>query len=121
MLTTTVTPASPRTVVHVAGELDMDTAPQLLTCLHDQLERGRLRLVIDLGELSFCDSRGIATLLTVAKRCHAAGGSMRLRGATGAVARVLGITGVGELLAEQSYFGAAPPAPPGQASPGAVS
>ncbi|MDG4820568.1 STAS domain-containing protein [Asanoa sp. WMMD1127] len=117
MLTTTVTPTARGAVVLVAGELDMDTAPQLATCLDEQRELGRTNLIIDLQELDFCDSRGIATLLTAAKRCQEAGGSVRLNGATGSVARVLDITGVAELLGEGAMLTAWPAQASGKPRP----
>jgi len=109
------------TVVRLLGELDMETAPQLVACVDEQLARGRTRLVVDLRALTFCDSRGLATLLTTAARCQAAGGSTHLTGAVGPVARVLSITGVAEFLASDTAldpeFGARPrQAPPSVAS-----
>ncbi len=104
MLTISLSQELAGTLLRLAGELDMETAPQMAACVDEQLTRGETRFVVDLRELTFCDSRGIATLLTAARRCQDAGGSIRLTGATGTVARVLTITGVGELLAHDAPF-----------------
>ncbi|MEV0719851.1 STAS domain-containing protein [Asanoa sp. NPDC050611] len=112
MLTISVTHDPIGSVLHLAGELDMESAPQLVACLDDQLAHGHTRIVANLEELAFCDSRGISALIAAATRCQRAGGSLHLTGASGTVARVLEITGVAELLATDASlttgFGAAP-------------
>jgi anti-anti-sigma factor len=104
VLTTSLS-REPAGTLRLAGDLDIETAPQLAACVEEQLRRGEIHLVLDLHELTFCDSRGIATLLAAASLCQNAGGSFRLIGATGTVSRVLTITGVGELLTQDAPFG----------------
>ena len=96
----TATHHSGRTVVRPVGELDMQSAARLADCVLVQVENDRVDITVDLEALTFCDSRGLAALIEAAARCQRAGGSLVLTGATGAVARVLAITGVGELLAD---------------------
>src|ERR1700722_7244620 len=48
--------------VHVAGELDLLTAPQLERTLHDAQVHNRV-VVIDMREVGFIDSAGIHVLL----------------------------------------------------------
>jgi anti-anti-sigma factor len=45
-------------IVHVAGELDLATAPELEEVLHG-LERECARIVLDLSHLAFIDSTGL--------------------------------------------------------------
>src|SRR4051812_6466942 len=45
-------------IVHVAGELDLATAPELDEVLHG-LERECARIVLDLSQLRFIDSTGL--------------------------------------------------------------
>src|SRR5215217_4072456 len=45
-------------IVHVAGELDLGTAPELEKVLHG-LERECARIVLDLSHLRFIDSTGL--------------------------------------------------------------
>ena len=52
-----------RVEIAVDGELDMGTAPQLEKVVGEALADGRARAVtIDLADVPFCDSSGIAVL-----------------------------------------------------------
>src|SRR2546426_9193864 len=66
---TTLTPERPL--------LEENLAPvraELEACL----AAGRLRVVVDLGQVQFIDSRGLELLLDAARRLRAAGGRLRL-------------------------------------------
>ena len=65
-------------VVLVKGELDLRTCDRLEQALGERADRGD-RLVLDLSELTFCDSTGLAGLVRLHKRAAAAGGSVVLR------------------------------------------
>ncbi|HEX2773802.1 MAG TPA: STAS domain-containing protein [Micromonosporaceae bacterium] len=104
MLSITVQQSLPVGRVVVAGELDTETAPQLITCIESEVELGRSRLAVDLQALTFCDSRGLVALLQASDRCRRAGGSLAVVGATGSVARVFAITGVDEVLSRGRYL-----------------
>lgn len=60
-------------LIHVAGEVDADTAPQLEAQLQDQINPvGHLRrLVIDLGAVERMSSDGLTVLLGVQRCCFA--------------------------------------------------
>lgn len=51
------------TVVKVAGEVDVFTAPQLRQVLFDPVLCSQPRIVVDLVEVEFMDSTGIGTLV----------------------------------------------------------
>ncbi|MGV9767470.1 STAS domain-containing protein [Micromonospora tulbaghiae] len=59
---------------------------------------GHRELLLDLTELTFCDSTGIAAFVRGDNLVAADGGWLRLTGATGRVARVLQVTGLAEVL-----------------------
>jgi anti-sigma B factor antagonist len=90
------------TVLLVAGELDMSTAPQLSDRVDEALADGRKRLRVDLTDLTFCDSTGMSAFVRGHYRCEEAGGWLRLTGARGTVARVLSISGLDALLGDDA-------------------
>jgi anti-sigma B factor antagonist len=93
------------TVLRLAGELDMTTAPCLRSRLDDLISAGRSQILVDLRELTFCDSAGLTTLIQGDRHCTAAGGWLRLTGPSGHVARVLEMSGVLDVLAYRADGG----------------
>src|SRR5690606_5724680 len=57
-------PSAP--VLHVAGELDLATAPKLSGAAKQAVDAGASSIVFDLAELGFMDSSGLRVLLEVA-------------------------------------------------------
>ncbi|SCF24000.1 STAS domain-containing protein [Micromonospora mirobrigensis] len=89
-----------RARLRLIGELDFDTAPDLVAAAADTRRDGHHELEIDLSDVGLCDSSGLSALVVV----HRAGtGPIRLTGANTQVQGLLDRTGLGELLA------AAPP------------
>lgn len=85
-------------VVSVAGELDMATAPRLQDQITDLLEKGHVRLVFDLSELSFCDSTGLSVFVRARNSADEAGGVVRLAAPRRGVLRILEVSGLVEVL-----------------------
>jgi anti-sigma B factor antagonist len=88
----------PWTCVTLVGELDMDNTRDLRDRVDELLADGHVRLEINLRHLTFCDSCGLSALLTAAEFCRRAGGNLTVSEPTGAVKRVMAITGVDTLL-----------------------
>jgi anti-sigma B factor antagonist len=89
-------PARGVIVAHIRGELDMYSAPELDHLLGSLLdERLPRRLVLDLTELQFLGSRGVAALLRLQNQTATAAGPevLRLVGLRPPVIRVLALTG----------------------------
>ena len=84
--------------LRLAGELDLSTAPELNAAIDRLTAEGERHLLLDLSELTFCDSTGIAAFVRGDNRAAADGGWLRVTGATGRVARVLQVTGLAEVL-----------------------
>jgi anti-anti-sigma factor len=82
------------TVVRLIGELDIASAPQLERYLEQLIDEDSCRLVVDLSDLTFCDSTGLARFVAAASACVRSGGWLRLAGPQPQLARVLGITGL---------------------------
>ncbi|MBU2668449.1 STAS domain-containing protein [Actinoplanes bogorensis] len=88
--------------VTLAGECDLAVRDQLHTVL-DAAVRTSPLVVVDLGAVEFLDSSGVHGLIVAHHEARARGGRVTVVNPTGAVASVLDITGVSELLG--------PPAP----------
>jgi anti-sigma B factor antagonist len=84
--------------VHLHGELDMSTAPQLRQELLRLTSDGATEVTIDLSELEFVDSTGLSVLVTGLKRLRETGGDLALRSPTPGTRRVLEITGLTEIF-----------------------
>jgi len=85
--------------IHLVGELDMSTAPQLRERLSGLATDGPNQVTVDLSELSFVDSTGLSVLITGLKQVRQQGGDMALRSPTPSTRRVLEITGLTEVFA----------------------
>ena len=87
-------------VIHVAGELDIATAPRLCARLDATRTGRRPRLLVDLTDVDFCDSTGLRALLGAASEVRAHGGRFAIVcPPSGDVARLLEIVGAGEWMA----------------------
>ena len=85
-------------VALVAGELDLDVAPKLNACLSELLESGANTIVVDLLEVTFMDSTGLAALVSAGKALRDRGGELVLVADSPSMTKLLAITGVGRLF-----------------------
>lgn len=67
-----------RTVVDVAGEIDVYTAPALREKLTSLVDEGRIDLVVNLTDVRFMDSTGLGLLVGVLKRVRGLDGRLQL-------------------------------------------
>ncbi|MFC4062760.1 STAS domain-containing protein [Planomonospora corallina] len=84
-------------IMRAVGELDLAAAP----ILREQMERiwalpEVAVLILDLSELTFCDSTGLAVLVATSRRSRERGTRLMLAGVGGRLARLLAITGLSE-------------------------
>lgn len=84
-------------VITLHGDLDMANAARVRDLL---VGVAGSTVVVDLANLEFLDSSGIAALLGARTRILASGNEFQLRGARGIVRRVLEMTGLAHLLVE---------------------
>ncbi len=94
----TTSQGAARTVVHVAGEIDVYTVAVLRDRLDAVIERGDHHLVIDLTGVTFMDSTGLGVLVGRLKLIRGAGGSMRLVSSNERVLKVFAITGLDKVF-----------------------
>jgi anti-sigma B factor antagonist len=79
------------TIVDVVGQIDLSSSPALRKMLLESL-KGTRRLAINMMDVKYIDSSGIASLLEVLKEARNSGKRVILFGLTGAVREVLQLT-----------------------------
>lgn len=65
-------------VLQVCGEMDLVTSPAVRQRVHDAVADGRRSLVLDLGEVRFCDSSGVGVLIAARRLMRSCQGRLRL-------------------------------------------
>lgn len=83
--------AGERALVHVAGQLDISTAPILVSELFDLAGRQHRHIDLDLLHLTFCDGSGLAALLEGRRRITQHGGAVTLHDPCTSLRRILDI------------------------------
>lgn len=81
----------------IAGELDLASVESVRRGIDEVVGAAPLRIVFDLGDLTFMDSSGIAMLLQLANRVE----DIEIRNATPIVRRVIEATGLTTTLGLQ--------------------
>jgi|SRR5436305_2599264 len=88
-----------RAVLHLAGDLDVATAPQLRACVAAFFERTPgAALVIDLAEVTFVDSTTLGVLVGAIRMSEQTGSSVVIRNQAPSIQRVFELTGLDRLL-----------------------
>ncbi len=85
---------SGRTVVEVAGEIDVYTAPKLREQLAELVDAGRHDIVVDMQRVEFLDSTGLGVLVGGLKRIKQHDGSMNLVCTQERILKIFRITGL---------------------------
>jgi anti-sigma B factor antagonist len=86
------------TVLSAAGELDVNTAPELREQLARLVNDGARQIVVDLADVSFVDSTALSVLVSALKRLRQSDGDLALASPTPSVRRVFEITGLTRLF-----------------------
>ena len=81
-------PASPNTkagqsrsnVVPLKGEIDLHVSPTVTATLNEVIDKKPERLVVDLSEVNYIDSAGLAALIQAMQKVEAYGGKFMLAG-----------------------------------------
>jgi anti-sigma B factor antagonist len=85
-----------RTVVVVAGEIDLESADQLRNYALEAAREHGGTVVLDLGRVTFLDSTGLKALIAIQRGCRADGCEVALAAANRPVTKVLDITGLAD-------------------------
>ncbi|AKZ54889.1 Putative anti-sigma factor antagonist (modular protein) [Streptomyces ambofaciens ATCC 23877] len=103
----TVTPSeADEVLLRLSGDLDYDSADELLAAARDRLALEPVPRVVrlDCARLTTCDSMGLATLLMIERIASDTGAALRLDGRPDFLRRLLEVTGT------LDQFAPAPPA-----------
>jgi anti-sigma B factor antagonist len=87
-------------VVHLAGELDIATAPVVAEYLQEQTATRPAELILDLAAVTLLAATGVGLIVTALHNASGIHGRLHLTGVTGnrPVERVLWLTGLRSLL-----------------------
>ncbi|WP_214415934.1 STAS domain-containing protein [Sphaerisporangium fuscum] len=82
-------------VVHIRGELDYHSTPVLRGEMQQVWTTpGMSAVILDMAEVTFCDSVGLSELIAALRRSEAGGHPLLVSGVQGTLLRVLTITGL---------------------------
>ena len=79
--------------LHVSGELDAHSAPEFAEAFEPAVAAAAV-VEVDLTDVPFVDSSGLAALLAARQRLEGAGGSLVVTAASAAALRLFELTGV---------------------------
>ena len=82
----------------VEGELDIATAPRMLSALNEALRGLKLPLVVDLSQVDFVDSTGLALLINAHTRVMRLGQGFAISCPAGPIARIFEIADMVDTL-----------------------
>lgn len=84
------------TIVVLTGEIDLHTAPRLSAAVNDALAEDPVRVVLDMRGVTFCDSRGLGTLVILARAAARSRAVLVLANLGDFLKRLLAVSGIGE-------------------------
>lgn len=87
-----------RTVLTVAGEIDLDSVPLVADAVDDALEDGALELWLDFSPTEFMDSSGLHLLIETHRRLESLSRRLAVICPQGPVRRLLELAGMTELI-----------------------
>ena len=80
------------TVVCIESDLDTTRSQKAKEFLVQEIDEGRVQLVIDLSAVAFVDSSGLGALVSALKTVRPLGGDVRICGATPEVRTIFDLT-----------------------------
>lgn len=92
------TPEDTTCLMHIEGEVDVYTAPQLKQDIVEIAERGVKNLIVNLSKVEYLDSTGLGVLIGGLKRLREAEGNLVLVGPGMRILRIFEITGLDKIF-----------------------
>ncbi len=93
-----VDPGEDKTVVRVAGEIDLATAPLLESRLLELCHEGVRQISVDMADTDFIDSTGLHALIVAVKSLRAQGGDLFVQSPSRKAARLLELSGIDSVI-----------------------
>ena len=84
----------------VTGEIDLATAGGLYDAIAQAVAGGCTEVIVDLAEVSFCDSTGIGAIVRARNAAAGEGATVQVINPRGPVHRVLEVTGMLDSLTD---------------------
>lgn len=76
-------------IIELAGEIDIYNCSEIKKIIDAYIARGIMKVIVDMGKVSYIDSSTIGVLLSELKRLEEQGGGLRLLNVKGAPRNVL--------------------------------
>ena len=93
-LAVTVSRAPTEAVVTLTGAIDMSSVVQMSSAVEHLLVDAPPRVVLDLGGVTFCDSQGLGTLVSLSQKARMVQSVLVLTNVGDFLQRVLDVTGL---------------------------
>lgn len=90
--------ASETTTITLSGPLDAAAAASVRKRFHDAWRTAKGSMVVDIGGVTFIDSAGVGTIVSLLKHLTRHGASLRIVGADGQPKRMLTLVGLSALV-----------------------
>jgi len=85
-------------VVRVQGDIDINSSPDVKKSFDDLIQNKKEKVVVNLKEVDYVDSSGLATLVEVLKKLRSYGGSLKLTNLSEKVLGLFEITKLNKLF-----------------------
>ncbi|MCK4851644.1 MAG: STAS domain-containing protein [Candidatus Omnitrophica bacterium] len=85
-------------VVFVKGDIDINTSPDIKKFFDELIKDRKEKVVINLGDVSYVDSSGLATFVEILKKLRSYGGKLKLTNLSSKVRGLFEITKLTKLF-----------------------
>ncbi|MFN3660579.1 MAG: STAS domain-containing protein [Brevinematales bacterium] len=79
-------------IFDIKGEIDLYNAPEIKEKIKDEINKGKVNIIINLDKVSYIDSSGIGVLISSLSNLKKVGGTMKLINVYASVRKVFELT-----------------------------
>jgi anti-sigma B factor antagonist len=90
--------AGPDLTVRLVGELDLTVAPAMAEQVRHEADGSVRRVMLDVSDLTYCDSSGLAALVTIHRHLQETGAEGSIHQPQDIVRQVLEVTGITSVI-----------------------